>query len=51
MEWGCAEDAEEGGWERDVGLLGGVDMRAVLWALMSASTPALLDACMAAVAL
>lgn len=32
-----------------MGLLGGVEMRAVLWALMSASTISLLDACMATV--
>ncbi|BDA47164.1 probable DmX-like protein 2 at C-terminar half [Coccomyxa sp. Obi] len=44
-----AEDEEEGGWEKDVGLSEGVDMRAVLWALMSQSTGALLDACMAMV--
>ncbi len=43
------EDEEEGGWEKDVGLSEGVDMRAVLWALMSGSTGALLDACMALV--
>lgn len=32
-----------------MGLLGGVEMRTVLWALMSASANSLLDACMATV--
>ena len=43
------EEVEERGWEKDVGLSEGVDMRAVLWALMSQSAGSLLDACMALV--
>lgn len=45
----CTEDEEQGGWEKDVGLSEGVDMRDVLWSLMSGSSGALLDACMAMV--